>query len=255
MRCPGFLESHGPLSLRNPIRSGYSRIPGCISSVPALFFWVFQPKLSTDCFGWILSSCFDQILWSFVFRKDRTWPGFAFNPPVPGAGSFPTEGHGFIGMRGLDASQQNKATKHFPAAPAEAESRPDGGRIKPSRSIQRQPLSGSAPPAASLFFTHGNSFSFHASEEFRPRCSVLPLLLFFPGVPIPAGSHQSRGWNIRVLRVSSRALSFKANPRGFEGPKRSLRRFRCRDSRVGARESMGTSSLARAGCGEGFGIA
>lgn len=73
MRCPGFLESHGPLSLRNPIRSGYSRIPGCISSVPALFFWVFQPKLSTDCFGWILSSCFDQILWSFV--SGRTEPG------------------------------------------------------------------------------------------------------------------------------------------------------------------------------------
>lgn len=34
---------------------------------------VFQPKLSTDCFGWILSSCFDQILWSFV--SGRTEPG------------------------------------------------------------------------------------------------------------------------------------------------------------------------------------
>lgn len=251
MRCPGFLQSHGPLSLRNPIRSGYSRIPGCISSVPALFFWVFQPKLSTDCFGWILSSCFDQILWSFVSGRTEPGPALPLIRQSREPGASPRMDTDLSGCGDWMLSQQNKATKHFPAAPAEAESRPDGGRIKPSQSIQRQPLSGSAPPAASLFFTHGNSCSFHASEEFRPRCSVLPLLMFFP---IPGGSHQTRGWNIRVPRVPSRALSFKANPRGFEGPKCSLRRFRCRDSQVGARESMGTSSLARAGCGEGFGM-
>lgn len=57
------------------------------------FGFLNQTDANSVCFGWVCSSCFDQMLSSFVFETTESGPEFAFNLQIlrsePGALSSP----------------------------------------------------------------------------------------------------------------------------------------------------------------------